>query len=112
MAGVEVPSTFREVSHWIRGDGLEIVLIAVGAVLVARVLRWFIDRTVSFVDRREEAAEPDALTASEARKHEKAVAQVLGWCGVGLVYVIAFVLVLQRLHVPLTSLVAPATLVG
>jgi moderate conductance mechanosensitive channel len=99
-------------SEWIRGNGLEIVLIVVGSVLLARVLQWVIDRTVSLVDRRDEAADGDALSASEARKHERAVAQVLGWCGVALVYFVAFILVLQRLDVPITSLVAPATLVG
>jgi moderate conductance mechanosensitive channel len=104
--------TLDDVSEWVRGDGLEIVLITVGSVLLARLLRWVIDRTVSFVDRRDEAAEGDAFSVSEARKHERAVAQVLGWCGVALVYLIAFVLVIQRLNVPITSLVAPATLVG
>ena len=104
--------TFDDVSRWVRGDGLAIVLLVVGAVLLARLVRWFIDRTVSFVDRRDEAAAGDALAASEARKHEKAVAQVLGWCSVGVSYLIAFVLVVQRLNVPITSLVAPATLVG
>ena len=104
--------SFDDVSHWVRVDGLEIVLILVGAVLVARMVRWFIDRTVSFVDRRDEATNGDALTASEARKREKAVAQVLGWCSVGVIYLIAFVLVLQHLDVPITSLVAPATLIG
>ena len=101
-----------DVSEWARGDGLEILLIAVGSVLLARLVSWVIDRTVSFVDRRDEAAAADALAASEARKHERAVAQVLGWCSVAVVYLIAFVLVLQRLNVPITSLVAPATLVG
>ncbi len=108
----ESRSSLDRVSEWVRGDGLEIVLIVVGAVLVARLVRWFIDRTVSFVDRRDDAANGDALTASEARKREKAVAQVLGWCSLGVVYLIAFVLVLQHLHVPITSLVAPATLIG
>ena len=99
-----------DVSRWVRGDGLEVVLIVVGSVLVARLLRWLIDRTISFVDRRTEAA--DDFSASETRKHERAVAQVLGWCGVALVYFVAFILVLQRLNVPITSLVAPATLIG
>jgi small-conductance mechanosensitive channel len=108
----ESRSSLERVSHWVRGDGLEILLIVVGAILVARVVRWLIDRTVSFVDRREEAADPDAITASEARKRERAVAQVLGWCSVGVVYLIAFVLVLPRLNVPITSLVAPATVIG
>jgi moderate conductance mechanosensitive channel len=103
--------TLSDFSKWVRGDALEIVLLVVGAVLLARLVRWLIDRTVSLVDRRDEAA-GDALSLSEARKHERAVAQVLGWCAVVLVYLIAFVLVLQRLNVPITSLVAPATLVG
>jgi moderate conductance mechanosensitive channel len=101
-----------DASTWARGDGLEVLLIAVGAVLLARLLRWLIDRTVSLVDRRDEAADGDPLSVSEARKHERAVAQVLGWCGVALVYLVALVLVVQRLNVPITSLVAPATLLG
>jgi len=104
--------SLEDVSRWARGDGLEIVLLGVGAVLLARLVRWLIDRTVSLVDRRDEAADGDALSASETRKHERAVAQVLGWCSVAVVYLIAFVLALQRLNVPITSLVAPATLVG
>jgi small conductance mechanosensitive channel len=103
---------FGDVSDRVRGDGLEIVLIVLGAILVARLVRWFIDRTVSFADRRDEATNGDALTASEARKREKAVAQVLGWCSVVVIYLIAFLLVVQQLDVPITSLVAPATLVG
>ena len=77
--------TLDDVSRWVRGDGLEVVLIVVGSVLLARLLRWVIDRTVSLVDRREEAA--DDFSASENRKHERAVAQVLGWCGVVLALV-------------------------
>lgn len=101
-----------DVARWARGDGLEVVLLVVGAVLLARIVRWAIDRTVSFVDRRDEAVDGDALSASEARKHERAVAQLLGWCSVAVVYLVASVLVLQRLNVPITSLVAPATLLG
>ena len=99
-------------SEWARQEGLEIVLLVVGSVLVARAVRWLIGRAVSVMDRRDEADDTDAFSASEARKQQRALAQVLGWTGVVLVYLITFVLVIQRLNVPITSLVPPATLVG
>jgi moderate conductance mechanosensitive channel len=101
-----------DLSEWARGDGLEIVLLVVGSVLVARAVKWLIGRTVSIIDRRDEADDTDAFSASEARKQQRALAQVLSWTGVVLVYLITFVLVIQRLNVPVTTLVAPATLIG
>ncbi len=101
-----------DLSQWARGDGLEIVLLVVGSVLVARLVRWLIGHAVSFIDRRDEADDTDAFSASEARKQQRALIQVFSWTGVVLVYLITFVLVIQRLNVPVTTLVAPATFLG
>jgi small conductance mechanosensitive channel len=104
--------TFEDLSEWARGDGLEILLLILGSVLLTRLIRWGIDRMVAAVERRDAEAAGDALSISEARKHERAMAQVIGWGCVVLVYLVTAVMVVQRLNVPVTSLVAPATLLG
>ncbi len=101
-----------DLSDWASQEGLEIVLLVLGSVLLTRLIRWSIDRMVSAVDRRNENGAADALSVSEARKHERALAQVIGWGCVVLVYLVTVVMVIQRLNVPVTSLVAPATLLG
>ena len=54
----------------------------------------------------------DSVVRSEAEKHRHAVAQVVTWTILVLVYFVMGVLVIQRLGVPITSLVAPATVAG
>jgi small conductance mechanosensitive channel len=101
-----------DLSDWASQEGLEIILLVIGSVLLTRLIRWAIDRMVSAVERRDESGAADALSITEARKHERALAQVIGWGCVVLVYLITVVMVIQRLNVPVTSLVAPATLLG
>jgi len=52
------------------------------------------------------------LVRSEQSKHRHAVAQVLTWIAIVLVYCITTVLVIGRLGIPITGLVAPATVIG
>ncbi|HZB70864.1 MAG TPA: mechanosensitive ion channel family protein, partial [Acidimicrobiales bacterium] len=99
-------------SRWAREDGLEIVLLVLGSVLLTRLIRWGVGRTVSYMDRRAVSDDTDSFTMSETRKHERALAQVVGWATVVLVFLITAFLVIQRLNVPVTTLVAPATLIG
>jgi small conductance mechanosensitive channel len=58
------------------------------------------------------AQEEDALVRSEQAKHRHALAEVVTWTALVLIYFVTGLLVLQRLEVPLTSLVAPATVAG
>jgi small conductance mechanosensitive channel len=97
-------------SGWVRGNGLEIVLLVLGALLLSRVITWLGDRITSRIDQA--AADSDALVRSEASKHRHAVAQVLTYVALVLLYTITAVLVLSRLGVPVTALVAPATVLG
>lgn len=101
-----------DLSRWLRGDGLEILLLAVGSVLLARFVRWAVGRVIAFAERKVEAKTDDHLTVSEAQKHERALAQIASWVLVALIYFVAAVLILERFNVPITSLVAPATLAG
>lgn len=99
-----------DVTQWARTDGLVIVLYVTGAVLLTRFATWLERRVTERIDARDQSK--DALVRSEAAKHRHAVIQVLTWSTLVLIYCVTAVLVVQRLGVPLTGLVAPATVVG
>jgi small-conductance mechanosensitive channel len=101
---------FTDISHWARGSGLEILLLITGAILLTRVANWLSNRIIERIDAN--ARETDALVRSEAAKHRHALAQVVTWVTLVLIYCVTTVLVVQRLGVPVTSLVAPATILG
>lgn len=96
--------------RWARGDLLEIVLLVLGAILLTRLAEWTRDRVVTRIDQN--ARETDELVRSEAAKHRHVVAQVVTWAFLAVVYLVAAVLVVQRLGVPLAGLVAPAALLS
>ncbi|SNR89181.1 mechanosensitive ion channel family protein [Blastococcus mobilis] len=99
-----------ELRDWLSGRGLEVVLIILGSVLLARFVSWAGDRVTTRIDAR--ATGGDALVRSEAAKHRHSLTQVLTWAAVVLIYSIAVFFVLERLGVPVTGLVAPATVLG
>jgi small conductance mechanosensitive channel len=100
----------HELLTWLSGRGLEVVLIILGSVLLARFVSWVGGRLTDRIDR--EATGGDALVRSEAAKHRHSLTQVLTWVAVVLIYSIAVFLVLSTLGVPVTGLVAPATVLG
>ena len=99
-----------DMSTWARGDGLEILLFVTGAVLLARFASWFGGRITSRIDQN--VQESDSLVRSETAKHRHALTQAATWTVIVLIYSVAAVLVVQRLGVPVSGLVAPATVVG
>jgi small conductance mechanosensitive channel len=103
-------TSLRDISRWARGNGLEIVMLLSGAVLLSRVAQWAGGRVIARVDAQARGA--DALVRSEDAKHRHALAQVVTWAVVVLIAVITFVLVLERFSIPLATLVAPATVIG
>jgi small-conductance mechanosensitive channel len=100
----------NEISMWARGRGLEIVLLIVGAILLTRLISWLRDKITGRIDAN--AQETDALVRSEAAKHRHALAQVITWATIVVIYSATAVLVAERLGIPLTSLVAPAAVVA
>ena len=101
---------FRELTDWLRGAGLEIVLIILASILLGRFAAWIGERITDRIDRR--STDGDALVRSEAAKHRHSLTQVLTWAAYVLIYTIAVFFVLERLGVPVTGLVAPATVLG
>jgi small conductance mechanosensitive channel len=96
-----------DVSSWARGNGLEAVLIVLGAVLGGRLISWLGKRVEGSIDEGSEA-----LVRSETAKHRHAVTQVLTYVAILVLWTVAGVLVLDRLGVPVTGLAAPAAALG
>jgi small conductance mechanosensitive channel len=109
---LEAPLALRslsDVTSWARGSLLEIVLIVTGSILLARAITWFGSRARFHIADRDRSG---TLVRSESAKHRQAVAQVLSWVAVVIVYSVAALMVVQRLGIPITGFVAPATVVG
>ena len=98
------------VPGWLGSNGLEIVLIVVGAILLTRFTTWF--KTVITERIDENDAESDALVRSESAKHRHGLVQVLSWTALVIVYCAAGVQIATRLGILTSSLVAPAAVVG
>ena len=99
-----------DIRDWVTGRGLVVLLIVLGSILLARFAAWVGAKVTEQIDAR--ATGGDALVRSEAAKHRHSLTQVLTWSAVVLIYSIAVFLVLDTLGVPVTGLVAPATVLG
>src|SRR5215218_7384078 len=107
---VSAIAPLTDLRDWVTGRGLEVVLIVLGSVLLARFAQWVGTTLTRRIDAR--ATGGDVLVRSEAAKHRHSLTQVLTWVAVVLIYSIAVFLVLETLGVPVTGLVAPATVLG
>lgn len=101
---------FDELLHWVRNQGLEIVILALGAVLLHRAVNKIARMWRSRIDA--EYADRDDIARSEAAKHQHALIQVAAYVVIGMVYALAVIRILDRLGFPIRTLVAPATVLG
>ncbi len=108
MTGAYAPLT--DVSHWVRGDFLVIVLLILGAILLTRLAQWIRGLVIRRIDAH--AHEADELVRSEAAKHRQVVAQVVTWSVLAVLYVVTSILILLRFGVPIATLAAPAALLS
>lgn len=99
-----------DVVFWLRGSGLEIVLLIVGSILLTHFANWFRGVITERIDANDD--ESDALVRSEAAKHRHSLAQVLTWAALVFVYCVTGVQVAERLGVSSSRLVAPAAVAG
>jgi small-conductance mechanosensitive channel len=105
-----IQTPLPNVSDWLAGNGLEILLIVVGAVLLTRFTTWFKTMITRRIDAND--AESDALVRSEAAKHRHALAQVLSWTALVIMYCVSGVQIAALVGVSTSSLVAPAAVMG
>ena len=89
---------------------MPIALYLIGGLLAARFINWGANRIVRRIDA--EYQESDQLVRSESAKHRQAVASVISWVTVALLFVIVMVQVTTILAIPVGSLVAPAAVLG
>jgi small conductance mechanosensitive channel len=95
---------------WILERGVPIALYLIGGLLAARFINWGAQRIVRRIDA--EYQESDQLVRSESAKHRQAVASVISWVSVALLFVVVLVQVTSLLAIPVGSLVAPAAVLG
>src|SRR3954465_750558 len=98
------------IGDWILARGVPIALYLIGGLLAARFITWLANRIVRRIDA--EYQESDQLVRSESAKHRQAVASVISWVTVALLFVIVIVQVTSILAIPVGSLVAPAAVLG
>jgi small-conductance mechanosensitive channel len=95
---------------WILDRGVRIALLLIGGLLAARFINWSARRIVRRIDA--EYQESDQLVRSESAKHRQAVASVISWVTVALLFIIVMVEVTDVLNIAVGSLVAPAAVLG
>ena len=110
MRTIPAIAPLTDISVWVRGNGLEVVLLLIGTVLLVRFVGWARDKTTERIETTSKDA--DALVRSEASKHRHALAQILTWVLTILLWTVTLALVLNRFGVPFASLVAPLTAGG
>lgn len=97
---------------WFRDTLLPVVVLLLGAGLVVRAAHWIGARHRAAVDAHIRALIESGRAPSESSKRSRAVSEAVEWAAVALTFFVAGVLAVERLGVPLTTLVAPATVVG
>ncbi|HUR73603.1 MAG TPA: mechanosensitive ion channel family protein [Sporichthya sp.] len=99
----------NDLTYWARGDGLEIVLVVLGAILICRAIA----AGGRFLTRRiDSSSGADAVVLSEQGKHRHSVAQVLIWLANVMIICIAVVRIIGLLGFSSAGLVAPAAVLG
>lgn len=99
-----------DIGEWIITRGLRIVMLVLAAILLARFINWAAQRITRRIDA--EYRESDQLVRSESTKHRQAVASVISWVSIAVLFVVVLVEITDILAIPVGSLVAPAAVLG
>jgi small-conductance mechanosensitive channel len=97
---------------WFRNSLLPAAVLLFGAMLIVRFAHWLGMVRRRGIDERIKNAIESGQVASEAEKRSRALSEAVEWVAVALTFFIAAILALEQLGVPLTTLVAPATVIG
>ncbi|BBZ06918.1 mechanosensitive ion channel protein MscS [Mycolicibacterium doricum] len=99
-----------DIGIWVMTRGLQIALLVIGALLAARFINWVARRVTRRIDA--EYQESDQLVRSESAKHRQAVASVISWVSIAVLFVVVGMQITAVLNIPVGSLVAPAAVLG
>ena len=104
--------SYHDLTDWLRDGLLPTAVLLLGALLFARLVRWGGERYRHNLDARVRETIEAGRVVSEETKRSRAIAEVVEWTVVSLTYFIAALLAIRQLGIPLTTLVAPATVAG
>lgn len=115
LVALDLSGTWRgfwegDTGIWILARGVPIALLLIGGLLAARFINWSAQRITRRIDAQ--YRESDQLVRTESAKHRQAVASVISWVSVALLFVMVTVQITDILAIPIGSLVAPAAVIG
>ena len=87
-------------------------MLVLGAGLLVRLAHWVGMRRRRWIDVQIRSQIESGMVASESLKRSRAISAAIEWVVVALTYFVAAILAFDELGIPLTTLVAPATVVG
>jgi moderate conductance mechanosensitive channel len=91
---------------------LPVVVILLGAGLLVRLAHWLGGRHRAGIDAYIRELIEAGGSASESIKRSRVVSEAIEWAAVALTWFVAGILSIEKLGIPLTTLVAPATVAG
>jgi small-conductance mechanosensitive channel len=100
----------NDVGAWLHDQGLRILLLLIGSVLITRLINWTAARIAARLDA--DFQDSNAVVRPETVKHRRAVASVISGVSITILYIVVGVQILTILRVPLGGLVAPAAILG
>jgi moderate conductance mechanosensitive channel len=100
------------IDQWLRNNLLPTVVILLGAALAGRAVRWIGGLHRAALDREARETIETGGIVPEQIKRTRAVSQAVEWTAVSVIYFVAGIMGLREIGVPLTSLIAPATVAG
>ncbi|MGY4711778.1 mechanosensitive ion channel family protein [Mycolicibacterium sp. CBM1] len=95
---------------WIVTRGVRIALLLIGGLLGARFISWLARRITHRIDAQYQ--QTDQIVRTESAKHQQAVASVVSWVSIALLFVMVVVEIGDVLSIPVSSLAAPAAVLG
>jgi moderate conductance mechanosensitive channel len=99
-----------QIGLWIRSSGLQIAMLVIFGALAARFIGWSARKVTHRIDA--EYQDSDQLVRTESAKYRQAVASVISWVLIALVFVLVATQITDVLAIPIGSLVAPAAVLG
>jgi moderate conductance mechanosensitive channel len=103
---------FSDIDRWLRNQLLPTVVLLIGAALMGRLVRWVGARyRAALASEVRDLIEAGGVVPDRT-KRARAVGQAAEWAVISLLYFLAGLLALREVGIPLTSLVAPATVAG
>lgn len=105
---VRLHTDFSGILHWLSNQGLEVVLLILGAALLTRA----IGKIGRMWTERIDAQNAGKDMWSEQSKHLHSLVQVVTYVAIAVLYVVLGIQILLRFGVNLVTLVAPATVLG